>query len=69
MSEGSLEGPMPIYQTMFNQLASGLLDVGTAISLGGDLLQLGVAVGQSNTHLFGTQHDALPITMNKRAKF
>ena len=42
--------------------------MGTAISLGGDLLHLSVSVGQSNAHLFGAQHDALPITMNKRAK-
>ena len=42
--------------------------MGTASSLGGGLLHLGVSVGQSNAHLFGTQHDALPITMNKRAK-
>lgn len=70
MSEGSLEGPMPIEETkLVNQLASGLLHVGSASSLGGDLLQLSVAICQSNTHLFGTQHDVFPITMNKRAKF
>ena len=52
-----------------NQLASGLHDVGSATSLGGDLLQFGFTVSQSNTHLLGTLHNVLPNIVNKHAKF
>ena len=67
--KGRLKTQCLLTKSKVNQLASGLHDVGSAISLGGGLLQLGFTVGQSNTHLLSTQHNVFPITMNKRAKF